>query len=125
MLDEISTLGGKKMKLLIRFENLFLLIAAIYIYFFIFQFPALVLLIFFFVIDISMLGYLINDQIGAYIYNFAHSLIVPCVFLAFGLYFQENFFICTSLILFIHIFMDRFFGYGLKYSDDFKHTHII
>ncbi|WP_083806885.1 DUF4260 family protein [Carnobacterium sp. 17-4] len=56
------------------------------------------LLIFFFLIDISLLSYLINKQIGAYIYNFAHNLIAPCVLLVFG--------------------------YELKYLDDFKHTHI-
>ncbi|WP_407371963.1 DUF4260 family protein [Carnobacterium sp.] len=54
-----------------------------------------------------------------------HNLIAPCAFLTLGLYFQENFFICASLILFIHIFMDRFFGYGLKYLDNFKYTHIM
>lgn len=118
------TLEETNMKLIIRLENFFLLIAAIYIYFFIFHFSISMLILFFFLIDISAVGYLINKKIGANIYNLAHNLIIPCLLLTFGLYFQANLFIYSSLILFIHIFMDRTLGYGLKYLDSFKHTHI-
>lgn len=30
----------------------------------------------------------------------------------------------AGVILFAHASMDRIFGYGLKYADDFKHTHL-
>ena len=29
-----------------------------------------------------------------------------------------------GIILFGHASMDRIFGYGLKFSDNFKHTHL-
>lgn len=112
------------MKLLLKSENFFLLIAAIYTYFFVFHFSVPILLLFFFLIDLSMVGYLKDNKVGAIIYNLAHNLIIPCLFLTFGLYFQVNPLIYSSLILFIHIFLDRTFGFGLKYSDAFKHTHI-
>ena len=44
--------------------------------------------------DIFMLGYLANTKLGAFFYNLGH------------------------------IGWDRFFGYGLKYDSDFKHTHL-
>lgn len=112
------------MKLLVRSENFFLLIASIYSYFFVFHFSAPILLLFFFLIDLSMVGYLKGNKIGAITYNLAHNLIFPSLFLTFGLYFQVNFLIYSSLILFIHIFLDRTFEFGLKYSDAFKHTHL-
>ncbi|BEV02788.1 hypothetical protein CRDW_01620 [Chryseobacterium gambrini] len=30
----------------------------------------------------------------------------------------------AGIILFAHSAMDRIFGYGLKFEDNFKHTHL-
>ncbi|MFC6463708.1 DUF4260 family protein [Marinilactibacillus sp. GCM10026970] len=118
------TLEEKQNEIAFKIGKLFLLIAAIYTYFFVFHFSVPILLLFFFLIDLSMVGYIKDNKVGAIIYNSAHNLIIPCLLLTLGLYFQVNPLIYSSLILFIHIFLDRTFGFGLKYSDAFKHTHI-
>jgi hypothetical protein len=74
--------------------------------------------------DISMIGYAINNTAGAFLYNLFHHKAF-----AIALYFA-GFFAGTSLlelagiILFGHSSMDRMFGYGLKFKDSFKHTHL-
>jgi hypothetical protein len=37
---------------------------------------------------------------------------------------QRSWFINIGLIMYAHSSMDRMLGYGLKYADDFKHTHL-
>lgn len=74
--------------------------------------------------DIGMLGYLVNTRVGAITYNVFHhkglalgiylvGLILPAIPLQFA-----------GLLLFGHSAFDRVFGYGLKYSDHFKNTHL-
>ncbi len=75
-------------------------------------------------VDLSMLGYLINSKIGAYLYNFGHSLIAPLSFLAIGYYAEISTILMLSLIWTAHIGMDRLFGYGLKLESGFKETHL-
>ncbi len=82
-------------------------------------FPALLLLP-----DIGMLGYLINPKIGAFTYNiFHHKAIAIAIGLA-GFYFDNSLLILIGVILFSHASFDRIFGYGLKYPDNFKNTHL-
>ena len=73
--------------------------------------------------DISMLGYLINTKIGAHAYNLFHHKAVAIIFIFLGLTYMHELY-TVGLILFGHSAMDRVFGYGLKYEDDFKHTHL-
>lgn len=82
-------------------------------------FPLLILLP-----DLSMLGYLINKKIGAISYNFFHNRILGLFFIAAGIHFRSNSVLLAGTILFSHVALDRAFGYGLKYNDDFKHTHL-
>lgn len=82
-------------------------------------FPALILLP-----DLSMLGYLINTKTGAWIYNFFHHKMLTVLLLSIGFWFDISLLSLSGVILFGHSAMDRIFGYGLKYSDDFKHTHL-
>lgn len=112
------------MRKFLQMENALLFLLVLYLYLKIFNLSLLLLIAFLFVPDISMIGYLINPRIGAYMYNSVHNLIVPCIALYLGLFFQSSVAIYVGLILFLHIFMDRTLGYGLKYSDDFKHTHL-
>ncbi|MDZ4750962.1 MAG: DUF4260 domain-containing protein [Flavobacteriales bacterium] len=74
--------------------------------------------------DISILGYLLGRKWGAWIYNFAHHKAVGIVLFVLGLYFNYDFLLATGLIIVGHSAMDRLFGYGLKYSDSFGHTHL-
>jgi hypothetical protein len=78
--------------------------------------------------DISMLGYLAGNKVGAICYNlFHHKAIAIIIFiLGFALSFLESghWTLYTGIVLFGHSSMDRFFGYGLKYENGFKFTHL-
>lgn len=82
-------------------------------------FPALILLP-----DIGMLGYLINSKTGAFLYNLFHLKSVALIILMLGLYNNNEILKLIGIIMFSHAAMDRIFGYGLKYPDSFKNTHL-
>lgn len=82
-------------------------------------FPALLLLP-----DLSMAGYLANTKIGAWTYNLFHHKLLAIVVFGLGYWLGNSILSLTGIILFGHSSMDRMFGYGLKYKDDFKHTHL-
>ena len=73
--------------------------------------------------DIGMLGYLVNTKIGAITYNVFHHKGLAILIYFFGIYFEIEMLKLTGVILFAHSSLDRLFGYGLKYPDNFKkHT---
>lgn len=74
--------------------------------------------------DIGMLGYLINTRVGAFTYNIFHHRGISTVLLVFGWYLSNDILWLVGIIHFGHASMDRAFGYGLKYPDSFKHTHL-
>lgn len=74
--------------------------------------------------DFSMLGYVINPQIGARLYNFFHHKFLAIAVLILGYWLDSEVLCLSGIILFGHSAMDRALGYGLKFSDDFKHTHL-
>ena len=74
--------------------------------------------------DLSMLGYLLNSRAGAWIYNAAHSYVTPAV-LAGGFWLAAGSRPSALwLAWFAHIAFDRMLGFGLKYPDAFRHTHL-
>lgn len=74
--------------------------------------------------DIGMLGYLINAIIGAITYNiFHHKGLAIIIYLA-GVYYLNDIVKLIGIILFSHASFDRVFGYGLKFFDGFKNTHL-
>jgi len=74
--------------------------------------------------DLSMLGYVVNPRIGATTYNFVHHKGVAIACGLTGLYFQQVELQLAGLVLYGHSSFDRLCGYGLKFSDDFKNTHL-
>lgn len=82
-------------------------------------FPALIL-----VPDLSMVGYLVNPKIGAWLYNFFHHKLLAVIVFVLGYYIDNQVFVLAGTILFAHSAMDRIFGYGLKYEDAFSNTHL-
>ncbi len=111
------------MKNLIRLEEFMFFMLSIYLYslldFAWWWFPVLFLLP-----DFGMLGYTLNTEIGAWLYNLVHHR-----GLSVGLYIvasilSNEILTLVAIILFAHSSLDRVFDYGLKYSDEFKHTHL-
>jgi hypothetical protein len=80
--------------------------------------------VFFFVPDFSMLGYLINNRIGALTYNLAHTAPLPVTLLAAGLAWGIPALVVAGAIGLVHIGIDRLMGYGVKYDHGFGHTHL-
>jgi len=111
------------MKNILRLEEAAMLALAIYLNSFL-PFSGWVFWAWFLAPDIGMLGYLINPRVGAIIYNVFHHKGI-----AIALYFAGYFLIIPELtlagvVLFGHSSFDRIFGYGLKYFDNFKNTHL-
>jgi hypothetical protein len=78
----------------------------------------------FFTPDISMIGYLVNSKIGAWIYNFFHHYALAIITYLIAKATKQEWMEIAGIILFTHISFDRILGYGLKYSDSFHNTHI-
>lgn len=74
--------------------------------------------------DASMIGYLINTRVGAWLYNLVHHQGVAVAVGLTGLYLSDSNVQFAGLLLFGHSAMDRIFGYGLKFSDSFHNTHL-
>ncbi|MBO9619636.1 MAG: DUF4260 domain-containing protein [Niabella sp.] len=74
--------------------------------------------------DISMLGYLISNKAGAWLYNFFHHKGVAGIIFIAGALTDERLLLITGLILFGHASLDRVFGYGLKLDKGFNYTHL-
>jgi Domain of unknown function (DUF4260) len=74
--------------------------------------------------DLFAAGYLINTRIGAYGYNLVHTTVFPIGLAIISFYSGWDVGIQAALIWFAHIGMDRAIGYGLKYPEAFKETHL-
>ena len=80
--------------------------------------------ILFFSPDIGMLGYLINTKVGAVVYNLFHHKGIAIALAAAGYFLHNDVMTAIGILLFAHSSFDRVLGYGLKYEDSFKHTHL-
>jgi uncharacterized protein DUF4260 len=74
--------------------------------------------------DVSMLGYLGGDRIGALSYNVAHTYVGPLLLVSIGVLGGIDLAVQLALIWGAHIGADRALGYGLKYPTGFKQTHL-
>lgn len=108
---------------LLRLEGACYALAALYIYdgtgVSWWWFAALIL-----VPDASFLGYLAGPRTGAMSYNAMHCTIGPWALLLAAKIAQSDVAFIVGLIWFAHVGFDRALGYGLKYADGFKHTHL-
>jgi hypothetical protein len=77
----------------------------------------------FLVPDLFMAGYAVNKTVGAVVYNIGHTYASP-VFLAAVGYAMTPSLYPIALIWAAHIGFDRMIGYGLKYAEGFKSTHL-
>jgi hypothetical protein len=74
--------------------------------------------------DAAMLGYKLNNRVGALAYNLAHWYLFPALLIGLGWGGGLPLLIQAGLIWAAHIGMDRAVGYGLKYAAAFKDTHL-
>jgi len=113
-----------KIQFLLKLENL-----AMFLLFFALLFHQLdnkwwLALLLLFTPDVGMIGYIINPKVGAYTYNFLHNMVVSVILLAVGHFVKQDILIVIAFVMLAHLFFDRFMGYGLKYTDSFKNTHL-
>ena len=74
--------------------------------------------------DISMIGYFLNNKVGAYIYNLFHYQLIAVLVAGIGLALQQPYLELAGLILLGHSSLDRAMGFGLKLNEGFKFTHL-
>jgi hypothetical protein len=70
------------------------------------------------------LSHLAGSEIGALTYNTVHTYVLPAVLGGAGLYAEVPIAVLVASVWVAHIGADRAAGYGLKYSSDFKDTHL-
>lgn len=78
----------------------------------------------FFLPDIGMLGYLAGNKIGAFTYNIFHHKGLAISLFFCGIFLKLESLELAGIILFSHSSFDRIMGYGLKYEEGFKITHL-
>ncbi|RKL65768.1 hypothetical protein CR203_19170 [Salipaludibacillus neizhouensis] len=110
-------------KLILHIEGITVLLVSVFIYS---QLDAAWWMFFAFLLapDFSMLGYMINNSVGAVTYNIFHSYILPLFLSVVSIFIVNDLLLAFSMIWISHIGMDRFIGYGLKYTSKFKDTHL-
>jgi hypothetical protein len=74
--------------------------------------------------DLSALGYLAGNTVGAVTYDLAHTYVGPVALGAVGVLTGADVAVQLALIWLVHIGADRLLGYGLKYPTGFKDTHL-
>jgi hypothetical protein len=111
------------MKLIIKLEELGLFLFGIYLFnqldYAWWWFLVLIL-----APDLSMIGYVFGDKLGAFLYNLFHHRAIALLIYLVGIYSSNNLIQLAGIILFAHSSMDRMMGYGLKYETGFTFTHL-
>lgn len=110
-------------KIMLHVEGFSILALSLYLYGY-HDFSWIFFFILLFAPDLSILGYLIDNKVGAIVYNVFHTYttVIFVLFLSF-LLINETI-LAVGLIWAAHIGMDRMVGYGLKYTNTFKETHL-
>lgn len=111
------------MKLVLKLEELGLLILGIY-FFSLLDYQWWWFLVLILLPDFSMIAYVFGNKIGAISYNFFHHKGVAIAIYLMGIYYQQQEVQLAGVILFSHSSLDRLLGYGLKYESGFKYTHL-
>ncbi len=111
------------MKLILKLEEAAMFGASIYAFSFLpyawWWYPVMIL-----APDVSIAGYAAGPRVGAVIYNLFHHKGIALAIWAAGIVTENHVLAFAGIILFGHSSMDRLSGYGLKYPDDFKNTHL-
>ncbi|MFC0874955.1 DUF4260 domain-containing protein [Saccharicrinis sp. FJH2] len=111
------------MKLLLQIEETSMLALSFYLSLLL-GYKWWIFILFLFVPDLSMLAYFFGNRTGAFIYNLFHYKFLAVILGISGYLISLPSLAFAGTILFGHSSFDRIFGYGLKFKDDFKHTHL-
>jgi hypothetical protein len=106
---------------ILRLEAL-LMLAGLVIAYFLIHASWVLFVVLFFVPDVAMLTYVSGTRTGARAYNVFHSLVGPIIIAGLSLY--AHWLLAVAVVWAAHIAMDRALGFGLKYADSFRHTHL-
>lgn len=109
---------------LLRLEGVVIFAAATWTYFAIVEGSWIAYAVLLLAPDLGMVGYLRDTRLGAVTYNLVHTEALPIALLVAGLVVASPMLIGGALILGAHVGMDRACGFGLKFPDHFKHTHL-
>jgi len=74
--------------------------------------------------DVGAVGYLAGPRTGAFAYNLLHHKGVAVLAYVVGALAGSPILQLAGVILLGHSSFDRVFGYGLKYPDSFRSTHL-
>jgi len=101
------------MKTLIKLEELAFVLLSLYLFLALdyawWWFPLL-----FFVPDVSLIGYLINRNVGAIMYNFIHHKALAILLYLTVSFIQWPELQLAGLVMFGHSSLDRVLGFGLQ-----------
>ena len=111
------------MKNLLKLEELMMFLLSVYL-FALLDYSWWVFLALLLTPDIGMLGYLVNSKTGALTYNVFHHKGIALLVGFLGFWWNYDGLLLAGIILFGHASMDRMLGYGLKFPQGFKHTHL-
>lgn len=112
------------LKLLLILEELAIFIGSVILFGLITDYNWWMYALLFFIPDIAFAAYTINTQIGSWVYNFLHHKGVMILLIFAGFYFSIPILLAVGIVFLGHSSFDRVVGYGLKFPDDFKHTHL-
>lgn len=113
------------MKIILKLEEVAMTIIGLYfLTMYNLGLPLYVWVLIFFLPDISMLGYLAGNQPGAISYNLFHHKGIALTLAIGGYLLHTDVLTAAGILLFSHAAFDRVWGYGLKYTSGFKHTHL-
>lgn len=111
------------MKNSLKLEEFAVFLLSLYIFFRL-EFPWYYFPAFFFLPDLSMLGYLAGSKAGAWFYNLFHHKGIGVMVGLWGFTYGMPFLTLAGVVLLAHSSFDRMLGYGLKYSNSFHATHL-
>ena len=81
-------------------------------------------LVLFFLPDIAFVLFILSKKVAILAYNTLHHQGILALLFTVGLLLHNDLIIKMSLIFLAHSSFDRIAGYGLKYFDNFDHTHL-
>jgi hypothetical protein len=74
--------------------------------------------------DLAIAAYLAGPRIGAVAYNTVHTYLWGALLFGLGLFESHAWLMAIGLIWTAHVAVDRLVGFGLKYPDGFRRTHL-